>query len=42
MNVTFGSIDPLGERIRNKAMRYERISQRALEIVRDLSAKIDN
>ena len=42
MNVTFGIIDPLGERIRNKAMRYERISQRALEIVRDLSAKIDN
>ena len=42
MNVTFGIIDPLGERIRNKAMRYERISQRALEIVRDLNAKIDN
>lgn len=42
MNITFGLIDPIKERIRNKAMRYEKISERAIAIVRELSGKIDN
>lgn len=41
MNITFGLLDPLNERIRNKAQRYEKISERALSIVQDLSAKMD-
>jgi methylenetetrahydrofolate--tRNA-(uracil-5-)-methyltransferase len=41
MNITFGLIDPLNERIRNKAMRYEKISLRALETVKELKAKLD-
>ena len=42
MNITFGLIDPLEKRVRNKAQRYEQISERAIGIVRDLSAKMDN
>ena len=42
MNITFGLIDGLDKRVRNKAQRYELISQRAIDIVRDLSAKLDN
>ncbi|MBQ7455791.1 MAG: methylenetetrahydrofolate--tRNA-(uracil(54)-C(5))-methyltransferase (FADH(2)-oxidizing) TrmFO [Clostridia bacterium] len=42
MNVTFGLIDPLGERVRGKAQRYVRISERAIAIMRDLSAKLDD
>lgn len=42
MNITFGLIDPLEKRVRNKAQRYELISERAIGIVRDLSAKIDS
>lgn len=42
MNITFGLIDQLDKRIRNKAQRYEMISQRAIGIVRELSGKIDN
>ena len=42
MNITFGLIDPLDKRVRNKAQRYELISQRAISVVRDLSAKLDN
>ena len=42
MNITFGLIDGLDKRVRNKAQRYELISQRAIDIVRDLSAKIDS
>jgi len=42
MNITFGLIDGLDKRVRSKAQRYEMISQRAIDIVRDLSAKLDN
>ena len=42
MNITFGLIDGLDKRVRSKAQRYELISQRAIDIVRDLSAKLDN
>ena len=42
MNITFGLIDGLDKRVRNKAQRYELISQRAIAILRDLSAKLDN
>ena len=42
MNITFGLIDPLEKRVRNKAQRYELISDRAIGIVRDLSAKLDS
>ena len=42
MNVTFGLIDGLDRRVRNKAQRYEAISERAIGIVRELSAQIDN
>ena len=41
MNITFGLIDSLYKRVRNKMQRYEMISQRALEIVRELAGKID-
>ncbi|MBQ7520549.1 MAG: methylenetetrahydrofolate--tRNA-(uracil(54)-C(5))-methyltransferase (FADH(2)-oxidizing) TrmFO [Clostridia bacterium] len=42
MNITFGLIEGLDKRVRSKAQRYELISQRAIDIVRDLSAKLDN
>ena len=42
MNITFGLIDGLDKRVRNKAQRYEQISERAIRIVRELSAQIDN
>ena len=42
MNIIFGLIDGLDKRVRNKAQRYELISQRAIAILRDLSAKLDN
>ena len=42
MNITFGLIDPLDKRVRNKAQRYEMISQRAIDKVRLLSGQIDN
>ena len=42
MNITFGLINPLDKRVRNKAQRYELISQRAIGIVRDLSGKTDS
>lgn len=41
MNITFGLIDPLAQRVRNKAQRYEKISERAIAVVRDLSVQID-
>ena len=42
MNITFGLLDPLDKRVRNKAQRYEMISKRAIAIVRDLNGKIDS
>ena len=42
MNITFGLIDPLDKRVRNKAQRYEMISERAIAIVRELSAESDS
>jgi len=41
MNITFGLIDSLDKKIRNKMQRYELIAQHALDIVRSLSAQID-
>lgn len=35
MNVTFGILDPLNERIRKKTERYGRIAERALKIVKE-------
>ncbi|NLI55207.1 MAG: methylenetetrahydrofolate--tRNA-(uracil(54)-C(5))-methyltransferase (FADH(2)-oxidizing) TrmFO [Clostridiales bacterium] len=35
MNVTFGIMDPLPERIRKKTERYAKIAERALELVRE-------
>ena len=42
MNITFGLIDSLDKRVRNKMQRYEMIAERALAIVRDLSAQLDS
>ena len=42
MNITFGLIDSLDKRVRNKMQRYELIAERALAIVRELSVQIDN
>jgi len=42
MNITFGLIDSLDKRVRNKMQRYEMIAERALAIVRELAARIDN
>jgi len=42
MNITFGLIDPLEKRVRNKAQRYELISERSIALVRDLSGKLDS
>jgi methylenetetrahydrofolate--tRNA-(uracil-5-)-methyltransferase len=36
MNVTFGIMDGLSERIRNKKERYGKIAERALKIVKEL------
>lgn len=36
MNINFGIIDSLGERVRDKKERYERISARALEVLANL------
>jgi methylenetetrahydrofolate--tRNA-(uracil-5-)-methyltransferase len=36
MNVTFGIMDSIPERIRKKALRYAKVAERALEIVKTL------
>lgn len=41
MNVTFGIMDPLKERVRGKQERGERIADRALETIRALKATYD-
>lgn len=41
MNVTFGIMDPLSERVRSKQERCERIARRALERVRALKETYD-
>lgn len=41
MNITFGIMDGISERIRNKQQRYEKIAQRALEQVDALKKEID-
>ena len=41
MNITFGLIDPLDQRIRGKAQRYEMISRRAIDNIRNLIDKYD-
>ncbi len=38
MNVTFGIMDPLNERIRKKTERYGKIAERALSIVKEKTA----
>ena len=40
MNITFGLIDSLDKKVRNKMQRYELIGERALAIVRELSEQI--
>ena len=35
MNANFGIIDGLNEKIRNKAERYNKIANRALDIMKD-------
>ena len=40
MNITFGLIDSLDKKVRNKMQRYELIGERALTIVRELSEQI--
>ena len=40
MNVTFGIMDGISDRIRNKQQRYEKIAQRALEKVDAIRAEI--
>jgi len=40
MNVTFGIMDPLNERVRKKTERYGRIAERALKIVKELKTNI--
>lgn len=42
MNITFGLIDSLDKRVRNKMQRYEMIAERALAVVRELSTQIDD
>jgi methylenetetrahydrofolate--tRNA-(uracil-5-)-methyltransferase len=34
MNANFGLFPPLGERIRNKKLKYEQLANRALEAIR--------
>lgn len=41
MNVTFGILDGITERIRSKQQRYEKIAERALDKIRELKAEID-
>ncbi len=41
MNITFGIMDGISERIRNKQQRYEKIAQRALEQVDAQKKEID-
>ena len=36
MNITFGIMDTLPERIRDKRTRYEKIAERSLKIVKEL------
>ena len=42
MNATFGLMEGIPERIRNKQQRYERMAERSLALVRDIAAKTDN
>lgn len=40
MNITFGIMESLPERIRKKANRYAKVGERALEIVREIRPKL--
>lgn len=40
MNITFGIMESLPERIRKKANRYAKVAERALEIVREIRPKL--
>ena len=40
MNITFGIMESLPERIRKKANRYAKVAERALEIVREIRLKL--
>ena len=37
MNVTFGIMESIPERIRKKALRYAKVAERALEIVKEIA-----
>jgi folate-dependent tRNA-U54 methylase TrmFO/GidA len=41
MNVTFGIMESLPERIRKKANRYAKVAERALEIIQALQPELD-
>ena len=41
MNVTFGIMEGISERIRNKQQRYEKIANRALEIVDAMAPELE-
>ncbi|MDP3448478.1 MAG: methylenetetrahydrofolate--tRNA-(uracil(54)-C(5))-methyltransferase (FADH(2)-oxidizing) TrmFO, partial [Eubacteriales bacterium] len=40
MNVTFGIMESLPERIRKKANRYAKVAERALELVREMQPNL--
>ncbi len=40
MNVTFGIMDPLPQRIRKKTERYGKVAERALDVIRALKAEL--
>lgn len=40
MNVTFGIMESIPERIRKKALRYAKVAERALEIVQEIAPKL--
>ena len=40
MNINFGLIDSLDERVKGKQARYEKISQRALETLEDMLPQV--
>ena len=41
MNANFGILEPLGERIRGKRFRYEKLSERAVNVLNEVIQKYD-
>ena len=42
MNANFGIMEPLTERIRDKKSKYQKLSQRSIDIVNEIARAIDN